>query len=169
MIIQHCNTRNWIVSLNIHIIPFTKLHECTTINIDVIPEKIWCGLLPLECQQILGMESGVIPNERITASSQLNADHAAIQARLNFQATSTKAGSWSARTNDVNQWLQVDLGKRQSIVTSFVTQGRNGVSQWVTKYKLQYSDNGVHFQYYRQRGQTSNTVRRFSLTNIPMF
>ena len=125
-----------------------------------IPKNFWCGHLSLGCQQVLGMESGVIPNERITASSQLNVDHAAMQARLNFQATSTKAGSWRARTNDVNQWLQ---GKRQSEVTSIATQGRNGVSQWVTKYKLQYSDNGVHYQYYRQQGQTSNTVRRSSL------
>ena len=129
----------------------------------MIDNNSWCDYPFPVCQQVLGMESGVIPNERITASSQLNADHAAIQARLNFQATSTKAGSWSARTNDVNQWLQVDLGKRQSEVTSIATQGRNGVSQWVTKYKLQYSDNGVHYQYYRQQGQTSNTVRRSSL------
>lgn len=115
------------------------------------------------------MESGVIPNERITASSQLNANHAAIQARLNFQATSTKAGSWSARTNDVNQWLQVDLAKRQSEVTSMATQGGNGVNHWVTKYKMQYSDDGVHFQYYRQPGQTSNTVRRFRFTRLFCF
>ena len=37
-------------------------------------------------------------------------------------------------------------------VTRLATQGRNGYSQWVTKYKLQYSDDGVNFQYYWEHG-----------------
>jgi len=38
-------------------------------------------------------------------------------------------------------------------VTRVATQGRNAAySQWVTKYKLQYSDDGVNFQYYQENG-----------------
>jgi len=106
------------------------------------------------------MENGAIPNQQISASSQWDSNHAAFQGRLHFQATSSKAGSWSARTNDVNQWLQIDLGNQATRVTRVATQGRNGYSQWVTKYNLQYSDDGQNFQYYRKRGQTTNKVNK---------
>ena len=101
------------------------------------------------------MENGAIPNGQISASSQWGANHAAIQGRLHFHGIffSSKAGSWSALTNDVNQWLQIDLGNLQTTVTRVATQGRNGYSQWVTKYKLQYSEDGMNYHYYREYGQ----------------
>ena len=87
-----------------------------------------------------------------------NINLAAIHGRLNFKAGSGKHGSWSARLNDLKQWLQVDLGS--SKVTGVATQGRNGHSgQWVTKYKLQYSDDGVTFHFYKESGQSENKVR----------
>ena len=101
-----------------------------------------------ECHGALGVQSGAISDGQMTASSQRDANHAAIQGRLHFQKTSSKAGSWSACTNDVNQWLQIDLGDQVTKVTRLATQGRNVYSQWVTTYKLQYSDDGVNFQYY---------------------
>ena len=42
-------------------------------------------------------------------NTQYDGNHAAIQGRLNFRAGGGKAGGWSARTNDVKQWIQVDL------------------------------------------------------------
>ncbi|XP_020614679.1 MAM and LDL-receptor class A domain-containing protein 1-like [Orbicella faveolata] len=59
-----------------------------------------------ECQKDLGMENGEISDRQITASSQLDASHAATQGRLNLKATGNKAGSWSALSNDPSQWLQ---------------------------------------------------------------
>ena len=112
-----------------------------------------------ECQQSLGMENGAIPDGHVSASSQWNANHAARQGRLNFQAVPGKAGSWSARRNDANQWLQIDLGNQFTRITRVATQGRNGYSQWVTKYKLQYSNDGVNFQHYREQGQTQTKVK----------
>ena len=105
------------------------------------------------------MENGAISDRQISASSQLDFNHAVIQARLHFKATADKAGSWSARSNDVNQWLQVDLGSRHTKVTRVATQGRNDSLQWITKYKLQYSDDGVNFQYYKEQGQTAAKVK----------
>ena len=100
------------------------------------------------------MESGAISDAQISASSQWDANHAAKQGRLHFQAVSGKAGSWSAQFNNLNQWLQIDLGNQHAKVTRVATQGRNAAySQWVTKYKLQYSDDGVNFKYYRDQGQ----------------
>ena len=105
-----------------------------------------------ECQEALGMESGAISDAQISASSQWDANHATKQGRLHFQAVPGKAGSWCAGANDVNQWLQIDLSNQHTKVTRVATQGRSGYSQWVTKYKLQYSDDGVSFQYYWEHG-----------------
>jgi len=108
------------------------------------------------------MESGLTSDSQISASSEHDA---AIQGRLNFQETSSKEGAWAAATNDVNQWLQVDLGKHFTKVTRVATQRRNyssqwheNHSQWVTKYKLQYSDDGANFHYYREQGQNTAKV-----------
>ena len=103
------------------------------------------------------MESRLIKDSQITASSQWDGNHAAIQGRLNFQKVGSKRGGWSARYNNANQWIQVAL-RSYTKLTSIATQGRNAHSQWVTKYKLQYSDDGVNFHYYKVPGQSSPKV-----------
>ena len=118
-----------------------------------------------ECNSALGMENGAITDKQISASSHWDANHAAKQGRLHFQAVPSKAGSWSAKANDLNQWLQIDLGNQQTKITGVATQGRNDYSQWVTKYKLQYSDNGGDLQYYIEQGQTTDKVSESILFN----
>ena len=108
------------------------------------------------------MEDGSISDSQISASSQLDSNHAVTHGRLHFEATADKAGSWSARSNDVNQWLQIDLGSRHTEVARVATQGRNDYPQWVSKYKLQYSDDGVNFQYYGEQGKTTYKVKYMS-------
>jgi len=103
------------------------------------------------------MESGAILDSQISASSVFSNTHAAHHARLNFKAIASKTGSWSAGRNDINQWLQVDLLQRTE-VTCIATQGRDMVYQWVTKYKLQYGDDGDTFKFYKQIGDDSDTV-----------
>lgn len=112
------------------------------------------------------MENGAISDAQITASSEWRSSHAAVQGRRNFKATATKAGGWSAGRNDVSQWLQVDLGSQSTKVTGVATQGRNAAIQWVTKYNLQYSDNGVNFQYYKELGGTVKKVTTISFRSI---
>ena len=105
------------------------------------------------------MENGAILDEQITASSQWDDNHAPFQGRLHFQASGNKQGSWSAAKNDVHQWLQVDLGSQFTTVSRVATQGRNGgYTQWIYRYKLQYSNDEVNFQYYREQGQTADKV-----------
>ena len=106
------------------------------------------------------MESGAISDGQITASSQWSVQHPPSQGRLHLQNTAEQVGAWSARDMDVNQWLQVDLGNQVTAVTRVATQGRNKRHlQWVTKYNLQYGDDGVNFQYYKEHGQTANKVK----------
>ena len=105
------------------------------------------------------MECGAIKDEQIKASSEWDPNHAAIQGRLNFQKSGIKQGAWSAKNNDKNQWLEIDLRTWYTRVTAVASQGRNQVDQWVTKYKLQYSNDGFIFQYYKEHGQTVDEVR----------
>ena len=105
------------------------------------------------------MESGAISDGQLTASSQYDANTAAIQGRLHLQVAGDKAGAWSALSNDVNQWLQVDLGNQVTAVTRVTTQGRNKNYQWVTKYNLQYGDDEVNFHYYKEQGQSTKKVK----------
>ena len=120
----------------------------------------------------MGMESGKILDKQITASSNWSARHAAHQGRLNFKevvegGVAKKSGSWTAGKNDKNQWLQVDLLREESVVTSVATQGRNWHrdwpwgehTQWVKSYELEYSNNGVDFEYYKDAIQNSAKVR----------
>ena len=108
------------------------------------------------------MENGAITDGQITASSEKSNTQEAIRGRLHAKKGPGLAGAWSAKTNDPHQWLQVDLGSQYFKVTRVATQGRNagsGTNQWVTMYKLQYGDNGAHFRYYREQGQTANKVK----------
>ena len=83
------------------------------------------------------MESRFISDAQISASSEYDDNHSAEQARLHFKVNGVKRGGWSAKFNDQNQWLEVDLGTQNS-VKIIATQGRNDYDQWVTGYKLQY-------------------------------
>ena len=101
------------------------------------------------------MENHAISDRQITASSEWDERLAASHGRLHFKVDppAGKAGAWSARTNDASQWLQVDLRSNYIIVKRVATQGRNRANQWVTKYRLQFSNHGVNFQYYREHGK----------------
>ena len=111
----------------------------------------------------LGMENGAISDAQISASSQWDDNHGPHRARLNRRRFGNKRGAWSALNNDIYQWLQVDLGK-YTTVTRIATQGRSDWgSRWVTKYMLQYSEDGVNFHFYKALGQDSPKVRPGSI------
>lgn len=105
-----------------------------------------------DCQDALGMQSYQISDAQITASSEWSSTHTAIQGRLHFRATATLQGGWSSRRLDANQWLQVDFRSQYTRVTGVATQGRNDYNQWVTRYNLQYAEDGANFRYYKKLG-----------------
>ena len=108
------------------------------------------------------MENYKITAAQISASSQLNGYHAPKQGRLHYKGGGGYSAAWVAGANDLNQWLQVDLRIKTS-VTFVATQGKYSSNQWVTKYKLQYSNDGNSFQGYKQQGENSDKVRKFTL------
>ena len=107
----------------------------------------------LGCQEALGMESIAITDRQISASSEWGV---VSQGRLHSR---TGAGAWVAAQNDVNQWLQVDLVNQHTKVTRVATQGINDRYWWVTKYKLQYSNDTLNMQDYKEQGQDNVKVK----------
>ena len=107
----------------------------------------------------LGMESGAIFDSQITASSVYNDNHAASNARLHFKGSENplRRAGWIPRVKNTNQWLQVDLQQTTRVI-GIATQGRHDWDQWVTKYKLQYGDDGLTFRIYKRNVDSSDTV-----------
>ena len=103
------------------------------------------------------MEKGAIHDSRITASSSLDNEHTALQARLHLTADSRTGGGWSALKDDYNQWLQIEFDG-YTTVTRVATQGGNGRNGWVTKYRLQYRNAENIFMYYKLKESSSAMV-----------
>ena len=97
----------------------------------------------------LGMESGNIPDNNITASSAISQ---AKNGRLN------NAGSWCADTADNNNpYLQIDL-QTLDIICAVSTQGNSQADEWVETYTLQISTNGTTWTDYEEFGQVKVSV-----------
>ena len=98
------------------------------------------------------MESHAIPDVRISASSMYDQNHGPNNARLNFEGTKHRTSAWSAKTNDENQWLQVDF-VRPVQVTHVLTQGRGDCcNQFVSSYSISYSQDSSTYETYMQNG-----------------
>ena len=96
------------------------------------------------CDRALGMQNGRIKNAAITASSQWDKNHAPYLARLERLRRGRLMGAWSAKRNNHNQFIQVDL-LRSMKITGVATQGRAEAAQWVTAFYFLYSSDGVKF------------------------
>uniref|UniRef100_A0A3B3X5G3 ferroxidase n=1 Tax=Poecilia mexicana TaxID=48701 RepID=A0A3B3X5G3_9TELE len=128
---------------------FIRLHPITWYNAATIRMEFY-GCELDGCSVPLGMESGLIEDRCITASSQESrwyyGNWKASLGRLNKQGA---INAWRAKNNDMNQWLQVELPRIKKI-TGIITQGAKSMMKemYVSKFALQYSDNGIHWTYY---------------------
>ncbi|KAL9955596.1 hypothetical protein ACROYT_G036938 [Oculina patagonica] len=100
---------------------------------------------PPACMAGLGLENGNIPDSAVTASSMNSNTYRPSLGRLH------KYYGWIAGTYNNQQWFQVDFGGWTK-VTRVSTQGRQNAGQWITKYKLTYSYDGVFFKEYKEDG-----------------
>ncbi len=105
------------------------------------------------------MESGLIPNSAITASSKWSTVYGPENARLNFMGVAGRYGGWLSQKRDHNQWLQVNFG-RETQVTGIATQSVYNTHYYVKSYTLQYSHDGVFFQQYQPESHTKVNVFR---------
>ena len=91
----------------------------------------------------LGLENGNIPDSAIMASSMHSNTYRPNLGRLH------KYYGWLAGTSNNQQWFQVDFGSWTK-VARVSTQGRQNGANWLTKYKLAYSYDGVFFKDYKE-------------------
>ncbi|XP_034957246.2 contactin-associated protein-like 2 [Zootoca vivipara] len=94
--------------------------------------------------------SGLAPSFFSSSSSMPSASNSYAPgfAKLNKRGG---AGGWCPSDSDHYQWLQVDFGNRKQI-SSIATQGRYSSSDWVTQYRMLYSDTGRNWKPYHQDG-----------------
>nr|XP_057923675.1 neuropilin-1a-like [Doryrhamphus excisus] len=92
------------------------------------------------CMEPLGMESGEISSEQISASSQYNSNWSPERSRLNYQEN-----GWTPSDDTVREWIQVDLGFLR-FITAIGTQGaiskETKKHYFVRSYKVDLSSNG---------------------------
>ncbi|XP_078372679.1 uncharacterized protein LOC144656323 isoform X3 [Oculina patagonica] len=97
-----------------------------------------------------GVSDGSIEDSAITASSFLDSSSKPCAGRLNLSD-----GAWCAKTNDKQQYLQIDLGEVTK-VCGVASQGRPGfIDQggWFVKtYTLAYSKDGENWTNYKEFG-----------------
>ncbi|XP_013370570.1 PREDICTED: discoidin, CUB and LCCL domain-containing protein 2 isoform X2 [Chinchilla lanigera] len=108
------------------------------------------------CYGTLGMESGVIADPQITASSVLEWTDQTGQKNSwkPEKARLRKPGPpWAAFATDKDQWLQIDLNKEKK-VTGIVTTGSTMVEHnyFVSAYTIQYSADGQRWAVYSESG-----------------
>ncbi|XP_075413558.1 contactin-associated protein-like 2 [Tenrec ecaudatus] len=89
-----------------------------------------------------------LPHPAFSSSSFKSSTYAPGYARINKRGG---AGGWSPSDSDHYQWLQVDFGSRKQM-SAIATQGRYSSSDWVTQYRLLYSDTGRNWKPYHQDG-----------------
>ncbi|CAB3987650.1 Hypothetical predicted protein [Paramuricea clavata] len=115
----------------------------------------------------LGMRSGKIPDDAITASSTYSGSYKPSYARL------TKVGSscsWTpTAAGRIGSWLQVDLGQL-STVTGIATQGTcYSSTEWATSYSVSYSNEPNSWTLYEESGNVkvfqANTDRSSIVTH----
>ena len=102
------------------------------------------------CFLLLGMESGHLQDNALSASTSNDTNHtnhAPQQSRFNTVPSKGRTGAWCAKKNEVNQWLQIYFG-RETTVSKVATQGYDG-DHWVMSYSLSYSVDGSHWAWYR--------------------
>ncbi|CAH1233078.1 NRP2 [Branchiostoma lanceolatum] len=109
---------------------FTLLHKTTT--------------QVTEGETVSVIES--IPEEAFTASSTLDERHSSFYATIGKTYEDGTAAFWAPATDDVNQYLQLDMGQPTQLST-VETQGAAG--RFVSTYYLRYSLDGVTWTTYK--------------------
>ncbi|XP_039380015.1 contactin-associated protein-like 2 [Mauremys reevesii] len=89
-----------------------------------------------------------LSHSSFSSSSSMTSSYSPGYAKLNKRGG---AGGWSPSDSDHYQWLQVDFGSRKQI-SAIATQGRYSSSDWVTQYRMLYSDTGRNWKPYHQDG-----------------
>lgn len=114
------------------------------------------------CYGTLGLESGVVRDSQLFASSVWEwsdvigepSEWGPTGARLNGAGL-----PWASAHSDQQQWLQVDL-KKEKRITGITTTGSSlpEYQFYVSAYRVLYSNDGQNWSVYREADATQNKV-----------
>lgn len=101
------------------------------------------------CRRPLGLESGDIKNEQITASSAFENDFATFGSHRARLKLSSWPPGYRGDPNQSSGWIKIDLGKKM-VITALATQGYGDPAfpEWIEQYMVMYS-NGGDFLYFQ--------------------
>ncbi|XP_040516089.1 coagulation factor V isoform X2 [Gallus gallus] len=113
------------------------------------------------CSLPLGMENGEIKNTQITASSVKTSWFSTWEPSLARINQKGKINAWRAKSNNNQQWLQIDLLTIKKI-TAIATQGVKSVTteNFVKTYVILYSNQGSEWKSYTE--DSSSVAKVFS-------
>lgn len=123
------------------------------------------------CRNVISMPPYVV----ISASSERSFSNGS-SCRADDAFLVTKK-AWCAKYETAEEWLQFDLGP-PTLVTGLVTKGRGdtGKRQWVTRYRVSYSNNSVNWIHYKDAsylkpkefiGNVDKHIERYHYLNSP--
>ncbi|KAJ8039338.1 Lactadherin [Holothuria leucospilota] len=130
----------------------TYLFELQVTLVDFADSDLYCtehGQQEACCKRF-GLNVNRDSNILLTASSSYDNKHKPDRAALfeidTYSEPSGGIAGWATATNNVNQWIQVDFGSPRQ-VTGILLQGRgeSGYHQWVTSFRVLFSDDAQVF------------------------
>ncbi|KAG8186759.1 hypothetical protein JTE90_010656 [Oedothorax gibbosus] len=154
------DNKRWypVIDFNGHVIKFPGNIDSDTPVINTFPETIeaqYFRIVPVDyhnkigmrlellgcyhpfvCEEPMGLETGVIYDFQITASTSANPELGPEKARLGSDS------GWVAELGDTEPYLQIDFMTPANI-TGIMTRGRSDVPEWVNLYEVSYSDDGL--------------------------
>ncbi|XP_078514443.1 coagulation factor V [Lissotriton helveticus] len=131
----------------------TKSYHRPTLRLEFLGCEMQGCFLPL------GMESGTIKDQQITASSYYSSWYNSWKpplARLNKQQS---VNAWQAKSNNNQQWLQVDLLYPKRI-TGIITQGAKSLTtdMFLKTFAIASSDNGRDWKPYIEESTSMEKI-----------
>jgi len=90
------------------------------------------------------IEPGYVPLSKITVSSSWDEHHDERHCMINYSGAIGGSHAWSAKTNDLNQWIQAELPE-PTVIAAIEIRKRGDAPQWVKQFRVYQSLNGVDF------------------------
>ncbi|XP_071807202.1 uncharacterized protein [Asterias amurensis] len=98
------------------------------------------------CHHALGMESGDITDDMVTASSESSSNFAAKKARPG------NSKYWRPSADSINEWLQIQL-PIHTYISAFSTEKSPNNNNGLLEYVVAFSHDGENFLFYQENGE----------------
>jgi len=134
----------------------------------VFADCAYVGKIHRDCSRPVGVENRTqITDQQMSASSHWD-QHYASNARLHNHVSISSSGElrwggWCTDRMNKKQFLQIDLG-HERLVSGVASQGYVQ-GMFVSKYKIFYSTDGIHWKAYKQH-RTNVTKNKTNATKI---